>query len=84
MMKQRLHYVDNLKGFLILLVVLGHCIQNTKIDFDHNIVFRYIYSFHMPLFMCERLCELQAGYKMADGTETFQAADHTLFGMGGG
>jgi hypothetical protein len=34
--------------------------------------------------VCERLCELQAGYKMADGAETFQAADHTLFGMGGG
>lgn len=51
-MKLRLHYIDNLKGFLILLVVLGHCIQNTDADFDHNIVFRYIYSFHMPLFMC--------------------------------
>ena len=51
-MKQHLPYIDNLKGFLILLVVLGHCIQNTDADFDHNIVFRYIYSFHMPLFMC--------------------------------
>ena len=47
----RLFYVDNLRGFLIILVVLGHCIQHLDIDFDHNIVFRYIYSFHMPLFM---------------------------------
>lgn len=50
-MRQRLLYIDNLKGFLILLVVLGHCIQCTDADFDDNIVFRYIYSFHMPLFM---------------------------------
>ena len=51
-MTHRLHYIDNLKGVLILLVVLGHCIQCTDLDFDHNAVFRYIYSFHMPLFMC--------------------------------
>lgn len=48
---QRLYYIDNLKGFLILLVILGHCIQFTDMDYDHNVVFRYIYSFHMPLFM---------------------------------
>lgn len=50
-MKQRLLYIDNLKGILIILVVLGHCIQATDADFDHNIIFRYIYSFHMPMFM---------------------------------
>ena len=47
----RIYFVDNLRGVLILLVILGHCIQNTDIDFDHNIIFRYIYAFHMPLFM---------------------------------
>lgn len=50
-MTHRLHYIDNLKGVLILLVVLGHCIQCTDLDFDHNAVFRYIYSFHMPLLV---------------------------------
>lgn len=50
-MNHRLHYIDNLKGVLILLVVLGHCIQCTDLDFDHNAVFRYIYSFH-----CRCLC----------------------------
>ena len=50
-MKQRLAYIDNLKGLLIMLVVLGHCIQMICADFSNNIVFRYIYAFHMPLFM---------------------------------
>ena len=36
------------------------------------------------VYVCERLCELQARYKMADSAETFQAADHTFFSMGGG
>ena len=84
-MTHRLHYIDNLKGVLILLVVLGHCIQCTDLDFDHNAVFRYIYSFHMPLFMCvSGFVSYKPDIKMADGAETFQAADHTFFSMGGG
>ena len=43
--------VDALKGLAILLVVLGHAIQANVGDFDHNVVVRIIYSFHMPLFM---------------------------------
>lgn len=50
-MKQRIYALDNLKGCLILLVIIGHCIQITDADFDHNAFFRFIYSFHMPLFM---------------------------------
>lgn len=50
--------VDGLKGFAILLVVLGHCVQyglgevnfNNENYFEHPI-FKFIYSFHMPLFM---------------------------------
>jgi len=45
----RIAHVDNIKGFLIVLVVLGHTIQYT-VGLD-NVVWRYIYSFHMPLFM---------------------------------
>lgn len=48
---KRMLWLDNLKGFLILSVVLGHCIQITLPEFTNNIVFRYIYSFHMALFM---------------------------------
>ena len=35
-MNHRLHYIDNLKGVLILLVVLGHCIQCTDpVSYTH-------------------------------------------------
>ena len=46
-------YLDVLKGFAILLVVLGHSIQSFASggQYDSNILFRIIYSFHMPLFM---------------------------------
>lgn len=42
--------LDIAKGIGIMLVVLGHTLQRFYTDFDHNIVFRMIYSFHMPLF----------------------------------
>lgn len=50
-MTHRLHYIDNLKGVLILLVVLGHCIQCTDLDFDHNAVLGI-----SILFICRCLC----------------------------
>lgn len=51
MFKQRLAYIDFLKGVAILLVILGHCIQYTDCNFCDNILYQYIHSFHMPLFM---------------------------------
>lgn len=51
MKKKRFVWLDNLKGFLIILVVLGHCIQNTTDLYQRDLLFKYIYSFHMPLFM---------------------------------
>ena len=50
MSNKRILWIDNLKGILILLVVLGHTIQYSMQDFDSSHVFNYIYSFHMPLF----------------------------------
>lgn len=46
-------YLDVLKGFAILLVVLGHSLQTFVANgqFDNNLLFKIIYSFHMPLFM---------------------------------
>lgn len=49
MPNRRLLYVDALKGFTILLVVLGHVLQ-VRYNTD-NLLYRYIHSFHMPLFM---------------------------------
>ena len=48
---KRLCYIDNLKAFLIVLVVVGHCIQSFLPNYESNILFRFIYSFHMPLFI---------------------------------
>lgn len=50
-MKERLIWLDNLKGLAILLVILGHCIQDNYIDGIWGGVYQIIYSFHMPLFM---------------------------------
>jgi fucose 4-O-acetylase-like acetyltransferase len=44
--------IDRLKGFCILLVIIGHLIQ-MKISptrYNENLFFQIIYSFHMPLF----------------------------------
>ena len=50
--------IDTLKGIAIILVIYAHCIQfgsglnylETHSFFD-NEIFKFIYSFHMPLFM---------------------------------
>lgn len=49
-MAQRIYYLDNLKGILIILVILGHAIQFTIPEYRDEFAFRLIYSFHMPLF----------------------------------
>lgn len=52
MAHQRLIWADSLKGWLIILVVLGHAIQNTIGDAcETNHIWNIIYSFHMSAFM---------------------------------
>lgn len=55
---QRKKFPDILKGFAVILVVLGHCIQEgSGEDFSvrslyfYDKLYQFIYSFHMPLFM---------------------------------
>jgi fucose 4-O-acetylase-like acetyltransferase len=45
------HKIDALKGIAIILVVLGHSVQHNNPNYDNNLLFRVIYSFHMPMFM---------------------------------
>lgn len=50
----RSNYINALKGLAIFLMLWGHCIQICipyGCDFFENTVFKFIYSFHMPLFM---------------------------------
>lgn len=52
--EQRSDILDAARGGVILLMLLGHCIQYVTphhLDFFENPVFKFIYSFHMPLFM---------------------------------
>jgi len=55
--RKRDAYLDIVKGVAIIAVAFGHCIQFgsgaefLKGDFFYNDVFRFIYSWHMPLFM---------------------------------
>lgn len=61
-MEDRLDYIDNIKGFAMLLVVVGHLLQNCfEADVIHSMpddeslfqagfLIRVIYSFHMGLF----------------------------------
>lgn len=50
-MNGRIIWLDNLRGALILLVVLGHTLLFTSSIADKEILYRYISSIWMPLFM---------------------------------
>ncbi len=52
-MTSRIGYIDNLKGFAIILVVLGHLIQYITVpdNYLYDGLWRWIYSFHMQLFV---------------------------------
>lgn len=47
-MKQRLLWIDALRGILILTVILGHALQHG--DYYHRLPWNIIYSFHMAAF----------------------------------
>ena len=43
--------IDSLKFFLIFLVLVGHCIDINLSSRINGSLFRFIYSFHMPVFV---------------------------------
>lgn len=43
-MQKRLFYLDAMKGILIILVILGHSIQDTISDYQNNFLFRCKHS----------------------------------------
>lgn len=50
-MLNRNYFIDNLKFFLIILVIFGHCIAPLKSNFIVGIFYNFIYTFHMPFFI---------------------------------
>ena len=48
-MKQRIEYIDAIKGFTILCVILGHLCDRVT-NGDHNMMLSFIYTWHMGLF----------------------------------
>lgn len=53
-MKERILYIDWLKGIAIILVVMGHVIGFDIYSGDscmNSFLYRLISSFHMPLFI---------------------------------
>lgn len=49
-MNQRLTYIDQLKGFAMFLVVMGHIsLFNLRLG-DESVLFRFCYSIELPLF----------------------------------
>ncbi len=54
-MKKRIAELDFIKGIAIMLVVIGHVISqvwnNYPYFYENNIIFKFCYSFHMPLFV---------------------------------
>jgi fucose 4-O-acetylase-like acetyltransferase len=50
-MNKRDKRIDAIKGFLIILVVLGHLLGNDDLDVASKCCKSFIYTFHMPLFV---------------------------------
>lgn len=64
--QRRNQHIDALKGLAIILVVWGHSIQINDPNYDNNLLFRIIYSFHMPMlmFLSGFILSTQFGYSL--------------------
>lgn len=68
-MKERLLYIDALRGFAIFLVVLGHILIFN--GYEKSIITTTIYSFHMPLFMFISGYVARYSYKKIEDIKSF-------------
>lgn len=82
-MKQRIVWLDSLKGFLILLVVVGHSIQEVGM---HNFpggewIWYFIYSFHMMAFFAASGFLFYHKWSISENKKQFYFAEnlHYLF-----
>ena len=66
-MQNRIAYIDALRGFAILLVIVGHLIQFNYRTGIENSIFNIIYSFHMPLFFFISGCARSTSEKNKGG-----------------
>lgn len=57
---------DFLKGVLIFLVVLGHCLNQLHTEHTQAALDVWVYSFHMPMFMF--VCGYFAAHTLQKGT----------------
>lgn len=77
--KKRIEWIDYLKAFACILVVLGHLLQSfqkSNIDNNQNItsfIIWFIYLFHMPVFFCI------SGYLYENGKKEFSWGNYKMF-----
>lgn len=78
MENNRLIWADSLKGWLMILVILGHAIQAVlKEECYQSHLWNLIYSFHMPSFMA---ISGWLAFKIVNHKKT----THCVYGRSGG
>ena len=50
-MKNRLEYLDVLRGAAVILVIFGHSLQSSFVEYPKLPLYHLIYSIHVPLFV---------------------------------
>ena len=75
---ERITYLDSIRGFAILLVIVGHMIQFNFVDGVESPIFNIIYSFHMPLFFFLSGCTTFLSEKGRGGIDSILKVGHLV------